>query len=437
MFKRSTYVAIGLFSLIAVSISPGRVTAQQVEDTPDSQADTESIIQFVNDILAQHPELQSANAAVEIASAQERSADRPLYNPGLEFDAEDAVDRTYELGVSQTVDWSGKKGAAYEASGARRLSAEIAYQVTRKNLASEILTLLSEYWSAVELARLAGASADLMYDFSQQARMRYDIGDIAQVEYETAALAYAEVRMRQADIAANVAEVLRELVTIGAPKNMKIWPRMLPTLPALTIRPGDVDQLTTLLPEVQEARALVAAATADVELAKRLKKPDPTFGFRVGEEDDERLIGFSFSIPIHVRNTFSEDVVASIAMQSQAKADAAAIERDVRARLLVAMERYVTMRAGWTVWEETGASSIERRAEALRKLWDAREINMSEFLLQVRQTLETRATAMKLRATLWGAWIEYLNASDQVEAWLESGGVELVATPQKIAMRTN
>jgi cobalt-zinc-cadmium efflux system outer membrane protein len=437
MFNRSTCLAIGLFGLIASGISPDRVIAQETEETPDSQVVTDSIIRFVNDILAVHPVLQSANAAVEVAAAQERSSDRPLYNPGLEFDAEDAVDKTVQIGISQTIDWSGKKKAAYEASGARRLSAEVAYRITRKNLASEILDLLSEYWSAVELARLASSSADLMHDFAQQAKMRYDAGDMAQVEYETAALAYAEVRMRQAGVAADLAEVIRELMVLRAPENIQTWPRMPPTLPALAVQPGDIDQLIAILPEVREARAEVAAATADVELARRLKKPDPTFGFRVGDEDSERLIGFSFSIPLHVRNNFNEDVLASMALRTQTEADAVAIERDIRARLLVAMERYATIRAGWIVWEETGATSIERRAEALRKLWDAREINMSDFLIQVRLTLATRATAIDLRANLWSAWIEYLNASNQLDGWLQDTETKLPDPVERITMRNN
>jgi cobalt-zinc-cadmium efflux system outer membrane protein len=437
MFSRFTCLAIYFFGLIASSISPVRVIAQETEKTADAQVAADSIIPFVNDILAVHPVLRSANAAVEVAEAQERSSARPLYNPSLEFDAEDAADKTVQVGISQTIDWSGKKKAAYEASGARRMSAEVAYGITRKNLESEILDLLSEYWSAAELVRLAGASADLMHDFAQQAKMRYDAGDMAQVEYETAALAYAEVRMQQAEVVADLASVIRELIVLQAPENTQTWPRMPPTLPALLVQPGDIDQLVSVLPEIREARAEVAASTADIELAKRIKKPDPTFGLRVGEEDSERLLGFSFSIPLHVRNNFNQDVLASMALQSQTEADAAAIERDIRARLLVSMERYATMRAGWAIWEEAGATSIERRAEALQKLWDAREINMSDYLLQVRLTLATRVTAIELRASLWSAWIEYLNVSDQLDRWLLDTEAEIKDPAERITMRNN
>ncbi len=276
-----------------------------------------------------------------------------------------------------------------------------------------------------------------MRDFAQQAKRRYDAGDMTQVEYETAVLAHAEALMREADAAANLAGVTRELMTLGAREDIQTWPRIPVTVPVLTAQADDVDLLVTGLPQVEAANALVAAADADVRLAQRQKKPDPTIGLRVGEEDDDNLIGLSFSIPLFVRNTFNEDVLASMALRSQAKANAAAIERDARARLLVAIERYMTMRAAWVVWETSGASSIERRADALRKLWDAREINMSEFLLQVQQSLDTQTAAFELRTTVWRAWIEHLNASSQVEYWLEFGDLKSADTPKKMTMRQN
>ncbi len=445
MFKQSVCLGACSRFIVAFAALSGVAFAQgSIEDqtaAPLRMAGSELTHQFVRDILAVHPALQAAEAALEAAKAQERSAGRPLYNPDLGFDAEKASSRTYQAEISQTIDWSGKKRSAYAASGARRLASENEYQIIRNDLTSQIMALLTEYWSAADFQRLASSSADLMRDFAQQAKRRYDAGDMAQVEYETAVLAYAEVRMRQADVAANLAGIVRELITLGAREDVKTWPPTPDSVPALPTRSGDIGQLVAGLPQVGAANALVAAADADVELAKRLKKPDPTVGFRVGEEDDDSLIGLSFSIPLYVRNTFNEDLLASLALRSQAKADAKNIERDARARLLVAIERYTAMRAGWMVWEESGATSIERRADALRKLWDAREINMSEFLLQVRQTLDTRTTAFELRATVWRAWIEYLNASSQVEYWLEnglaSGNPNPVTTPNKITMRQN
>jgi cobalt-zinc-cadmium efflux system outer membrane protein len=430
------------FAAWAVSISllwgySMQVVAQPSNEPSDKKVSDTLLHEFVSDIVARQPELAAASAAIDVAEAKERSADRPRYNPELKFDAQDAVDKTVQIGVAQTIDWSGKKKAAYEVSGARRLSAEAEYHVVRDQLAGRILVLLSGYWSAIEFGRLASSSSDLMHDFAQQAKIRYDAGDMTQVEYETSVLAYAEVRIRHADATGNLAEVIRKLTALGAPEKVQTWPSMPETLPALTIKPGEIDPFIASLPEVKAATALVKVAAADVELTKRLKKPDPTIGLRVGEEDDERLIGFSFSIPLHVRNSFSEEVLASIASRSQAEAGAAAIEQEARADLLVAMERYSIKRAAWSVWEEVGASSIERRAEALRKLWDAREIDMSSFLLQVRQTLETRSTVMELRASLFNSWIEYLIASDKLDGWLRGEYAMPEKPGERITMRNN
>jgi len=418
MYKHSISVCVWCIAVISILGVPGAVCAEDDDVSPDTATSAEPLAAFVDVILAAHPVIESAGAAIMAAEAQERSADRPIYNPEFGFDIEDAEEKTYELGLFQSVDWSGKKKAAHAASSANRLAVERSYLVTRNSVAAEVLQLLAGYWSAVEFQRLASSTEVLMADFAQQAKLRYDAGDMTQVEYETAVLAYAEVRMRQADVAANLASVIRELTTFGAREDVPTWPRMPSTLPALSTKPGDVSPLLAQLPEIEAANAMVAAADAEVELAKRLKKPDPTLGLRVGEEGDERLIGFTFSIPLFVRNSFNEDLLASIALRSQASADAAEVERDAKARLLVAMERYMTMRQGWVVWEQSGASSIERRAAALQKLWDAREINLSDFLLQVRQTLETRSTALQLRQMLWESWVDYLEASNQVERWL-------------------
>jgi cobalt-zinc-cadmium efflux system outer membrane protein len=436
MFKQLACLSACCLLISGLSLS-GTALAQEAGEPSPELVEAYPIRQLVDEILATHPSVLAAQAAVDAAEARERSADRPLYNPDLMFDIEDAVDTTYEVGIFQTVDWSGKKKAAFAASSARRSVVELEYHIAQDDLTGQILSNLSKYWSAVEFTRLASRSVDIMHEFAQQSKSRYDAGDMNKVEYETAVLAYTDVRMRQADADSRLAESIRELTTLGAREDLPTWPRMPGTLPELTIQPGEVDRMVSKVPTVKVANGLVATASAEVEIAKQKKKPDPTLGFRIGEEDDDSLVGFSFSIPLYIRNNFDEDLVASMAVRSQAQADAAAIERNARARLLVAMERYMNMRDAWKIWEESGASSIERRAQALQELWDVREINMSEFQLQVRQTLETRSTAFELRENLWDAWIEYLDASDQLEDWPQNFEAQSEKSVEQNTMRNN
>jgi cobalt-zinc-cadmium efflux system outer membrane protein len=110
--------------------------------------------------------------------------------------------------------------------------------------------------------------------------------------------------------------------------------------------------------------------------------------------------------------------MASISAKTRADAEANAVERVTKARLMVAMERFSTMRSAWTDWEKIGPLSVGVQTNLLTRLWEAREISMSDFLLQYRQTLVAQKTAAELRQTLWNAWIDYLEETNQVESWL-------------------
>lgn len=421
---RACYLVI----IIALAIATATV-AQEVDDTAATNSEAEhdelrtvaeirDVSEFVNNVLKVHPRLTAAAAERDEAGALERAAERPIYNPEFGADYEDAVDKTYQMGIAQTVDWAGKRDAAYAKSSSQRRAADAGYERTRNQITAEILSSLSEYWVSLALLQLGEASKSLMHDFAQQAGMRYKAGDMARVEYETAQLAYAEVLMKTAELSADTAAVANRLMAYGATPNPNTWPQMPTTLPNHTVNPRDINRMLDVLPQVVTARELANAAASEVELAKSMKKPDPTFGVRVGEEDSETLVGVSFSIPLYVRNNFNENVMAAISAKTRADAEANAVERVTKARLMVAMERFSTMRSAWTDWEKIGPVSVGVQTNLLTRLWEAREISMSDFLLQYRQTLVAQKTAAELRQTLWNAWIDYLEETNQVESWL-------------------
>ncbi|MGB2692965.1 MAG: TolC family protein, partial [Thermodesulfobacteriota bacterium] len=68
-----------------------------------------------------------------------------------------------------------------------------------------------------------------------------------------------------------------------------------------------------------------------------------------------------------------------------------------------------------------GQLSLQRQGDLLQRMWDAGELSTTEFLVQLRQTLDTRESALQLKLTLWRAWFEWLAASGQVDKWLGQG----------------
>jgi len=361
------------------------------------------------------------------ATARERQAGRPLYNPELEADYEDAVDETYEIGISQTVDWAGKRDAAHAVSMSQRRAATAVYAQKRNELAAQVLQNLSDFWGAQTFLHLATTNKALMADFARQANMRYQAGDIIRVEYETAQLAYAEARMRLAEADAYTTELANNLIAFGAPVNPIAWPAMPTEFPEHLLSARDINAIVEMLPEVRAAQAEADRASAAVGLAKAQKRPDPTFGIRAGEEDDESLIGVSFSIPLFVRNNFDDEVMAAVSAKSRMEAEAETVTRLARAGLTVSLLRFSTMRDAWADWEKVSSVSLDTQIKVLTSLWEARELSMSEFLLQYRQTLEAQRTAAELRQSLWQSWIDFVRQSNQVERWLATASVAQTA----------
>jgi cobalt-zinc-cadmium efflux system outer membrane protein len=414
-----------VLGLLLIFNFPGAVRAQtsaadvgQPAAGANAPSRNAGLAAFLSTMLDEHPRIHAAGFARDAAREDESAAGRAIYNPKFVVEAENAVDKTRTIGFNQAIDWGGQRGATRQVAAGMRVAAEAQYLNVRQDIAAEIFALLSDYWITVEALRLVDFRVDLMRDFAEQSQRRQAAGDLTRVESNLAVIGFAQSRMRKAEAQAGMAHIKRELDRLNAPADSRSWPHMPDSLPVLNYSPQDVDQLASQVPEVRAARAVADAGEANVELVKSLRKPDPTFGLRVGEEAKESLVAVNFSIPVFVRNNYSANVLAAMAERSTARSEAVDIEAHVRARLLFSMEKYGLMRGAWSDWEKTGAISINQQLSTLKQLWDAQELSMSEFILQTGASVEVQDTALELRAELWRSWIEWLNAANLVTVWL-------------------
>ena len=160
---------------------------------------------------------------------------------------------------------------------------------------------------------------------------------------------------------------------------------------------------------------------AVIDLRRRERRPDPTVGLYAGREGDEDLIGIRFSIPLPVRNSFRAEVDAASADLEALDQSAANDYRQLRAELLAAQQRYELARVAWDDWQRLGAGSLSNQMEMLERLWRAGEINTTDYLVQLQQTLDTRVAASEQRGVVWQSWIAWLAVSGQVDDWTGLG----------------
>jgi len=61
---------------------------------------------------------------------------------------------------------------------------------------------------------------------------------------------------------------------------------------------------------------------------------------------------------------------------------------------------------------------IEDPGNRVHRLWGAEEIGTEDYLESMEQRVNARSSGIRLTRQLWKAWLEYLQASDELETWL-------------------
>lgn len=372
--------------------------------------------EFISRTLYEHPALQAAKANLNAAKARARGQSRPLYNPELEVGYEDGADKTKSVGISQTIDWSGKRGARSSVALAEVDAAGATLQITRKALFTELLTALADYQTRREGFSLAEHRVQLAKDFLALAERRNMAGDLPKTELLTARLTLAGARAELNAARSELSSAEERLIAVAG-EEKPLWP-MLAGEPTGLPQSGDDVQLQAL-PELRLSLAETQISRSRIQVAKRNRVPDPTLGLTGGEENSGTLFGVRLSVPLPVRNNYRAEVEAAGSDLIATQQSYNDLQRRLRARLQASNRRYQAVTDAWQDWRDQGAVPLEEQRALLGRLWEAGEISAVDYLVQLNQTFATESAAVALRGRLWTAWFQWLDASGRVDEWME------------------
>ncbi|NOX76347.1 MAG: TolC family protein, partial [Gammaproteobacteria bacterium] len=137
-----------------------------------------SLQAFIQQVWAESPTVRGAEAALEAARARAEGADKPLHNPALAVEAERTDINTTTFGLSQTLDWSDKRGAFVDIAEQELKAAESGFRETRQRVAVEVFEALVRYFTAHEMQTLAMRRSELMKGFIDAVEQRRAAGDL-------------------------------------------------------------------------------------------------------------------------------------------------------------------------------------------------------------------------------------------------------------------
>ncbi|MAA73266.1 MAG: hypothetical protein CMN28_00985 [Salinisphaeraceae bacterium] len=408
---------------LAAAIAAASVNLALAQTSPKTEATSPVLRGFIQTTLETNPGILAARAEIEAAGGRVAAADRPIYNPQLQIEAEQSESRLGTVGLEQALDWSDKRGANTNIASAELQVARAEYIVRRQELTGELLSGLADYHTAEAAQALAQERARLMTDFSDLSQKRRRAGDLSQIELDLASLARTQADLELSLAATDLAQAGQNLAAVTG-QAVQDWPELPADIPA----PVDFNAqaLLTALPQIRALQARSAAARARVELRRRERRPDPTVGatvgqertFRNGEDGSFGVVGLNLSVPLFVRNSFAAEVDTASAELAEAEQTKHEAFRRARARLLSAAERYRLSHAAWQAWQRSGRPSLSSQVSQLDRIWKYGEMSTADYLVQLNQTLETRAVALKIQNRLWDAWADWLVASGEVDDWL-------------------
>ncbi|MBL4603793.1 MAG: TolC family protein [Emcibacteraceae bacterium] len=381
--------------------------------------------EFITQILEGHPSLLSTEASLRAVEARAQGKARSIYNPEIEIGYVNNRDRDKEIGISQTIDWSGKRRARSKVGRAEVAASKSVYFLVKKDLITEMLQSLTEYQTALKIYKVAEDRTSLSEDFLKLAQRRNLAGELPRSELLTAMLALSESQAVKNKASSELSQSKENLIALVG-EDREVWPN-LSGIPVANDALTFVDDIETL-PEIALARNQIEISKAQINVARSERKPDPTIGVAIRQEgggsrfDAEprhTSVGLKLSLPIPIWNSYKAEVRASGADLNQAEQDYFVIENKVRARLDATINRYQSAASAWSEWSKQGAMPLSEQRDLLKRLLEAQEIGAVDYLIQLNQTFEVENTSIELNGRLWNAWFAWQNASNTFDVWLE------------------
>lgn len=414
-------VRAALLGLAVLCAMPSRAASVRsdtpVEPLPAAIADVQ---QAVRAVWKNSPSVQAARAELDAAQAAARAAAKPIYNPTVSLEAENAdVDRR-TAGVGLTLDLSGKRAARGALGDAQMREAQARYDLLRQDIAGRWLKAWSASALAARRVETGRRRLALMQQFDALAAQRLKVGDISSPERDLVSLALGEAQIQQAALIGDEAGERARLASIVNEGALRVpsLPEPLPPAAATVI----ALPLEQRLPFV-EALARQASSDAGVRVAQRARIPDPTVSLaggrvRTGNVTDQ-VIGISVSLPLPVLNDGRADIDAARAQADAAAAAVNAARLNADAALQEQRTRYEALREAAQAFRAGRAAAFDERAALLQRLWNAGEISTSDYLLQLKQSLDTALSGLELESRAWDAWFDYLATAGRLTDWVD------------------
>lgn len=374
----------------------------------------------VNELMARalltNPAVKSAQEKLEAEIERGRSLGQALYNPTLDLEYENADQSRKSVGISQTLDWRGKRTTNQNLARIRTQKARLEYQISRNNVMASIARAISDYERTNEVLSLREKSLQSAVKLASYAQSRHQQGDITLKELQTVNLALFRVRTEKNNAMSAMlsAKQLAEALT-GVEANYWSF-KYLSNLPL----PALEENITKEGPSLLLSQLLYFEKKAEMEAARKRRIVDPTVGVKYGKEGSSDLIGVNLSVPLPIRNTYSHDFLAAKKDMRSSEFDFENKKRLYEATVTSNHSRISLLSNSWQSWQNEDVKSLENQYELMTRLLENDEISTLNYLLEIEQLFQVEEAMIDMRFNLEIAWIDWFELTGNFNEWMEN-----------------
>lgn len=359
------------------------------------------------------PELQAAEADVEVSEGVLLGARTLPYNPALDVRLGPAFGGgqtffEYEVGLSQTLELGGQRGKRIAGAEARRGASEARLRFTRYFTALRVrraffLALVAH--SRLETAREAEAVAA---ELKAAAVDRIGLGAGTQLEVNVGTAAVGRAKAERMAAERRYREALVEFASVlGAPAEAVFEPEgSIPNFGALAITEDAFVARVLGRDDLLALKLERDAAQADLALAEALAVPDITLGVIYGRDAvdnaDAVLFGLSIPIPLFNRNQGGQAAAKGTLRRTTILADAGRKQAEREARAL--FRNYALAREAVLGFDRDVVEKLGENLALARESFRAGKIGLLEFNVVRRDLVDTRVAYLESLAQLVDAW---------------------------------
>ena len=292
--------------------------------------------EFPNPTLA----LSTAKIPVDGKSAGTRSGN------GLwqrSYDTVAAINQLFEIGGKR----SSRQASARAGTEVAKAQFADARRVLEEAVAKAYVTALA---TTANATILEDSAASLRKE-AQIARTRFKAGDISRTDEKRLAVAAErfDAQAEQAKAAAVTARIALEvLLAVEHPKGDVVLADSLELLAAAK-PPANLDARPDSRPDLRAAQAGVDKATADLDLQRALRIPDPTISTQYEHEppDQPNTIGVGVSLPLPLWNWNRGAILAALASRDRAETALGKVQAQIAADVATAHQAYEEAAVRW------------------------------------------------------------------------------------------